>query len=349
MAAGGCGASGSAADAGGDASGSIADAGGSDVGGDAAGPAAEAGAADTSTNDACNPGGVQTTQLSPAGDARVQAESTSARATDGTLYASLCDLHHPIDWLTYTRFARIAPSGAASPSFVVPGLSCDPTLATSALPGHVCLGGFCTPVFGICVAHSSDDGMTWGTPSNVSGGNGGGGDRPWIAAAPDGTVYASYTNFGPNSGSPDTLYLSRGDGFGTTWTPPLTPDQSENSGGDGVVVDAQGRVHLAYNHKIDGAVYVRSDDRAQSITKRIVLSPSVYVENIAMDEAGDLYVLEMSTTTQNAFAVQSSIDGGDTWSPAVPIAGASVDADVENRWLSAGGQQQLVMVWYGGV
>lgn len=107
---------------------------------------------------------------------------------------------------------------------------------------------------GVAVAASHDGGLTWSRPVMVhyEAANNFFNDKEWITAAPDGTVYVTWTRFnvGPHGAGyiESPIVLAASHDFGTTWTDPVNVSDAAHpfDQGSSPAVAPDGTVYVAY-------------------------------------------------------------------------------------------------------
>jgi hypothetical protein len=187
--------------------------------------------------------------------------------------------------------------------------------------------------FHVFVSSSTDDGATWSTPVDASGGqcaamSGGGCDKPWIVATPT-SLYAAYMRF-TDFPSTSYIFVVRSDDGGATWSTPIAVDSAppgnRSIAEPSISVATDGTVHVAWMGSAGpGMVDI---DWAQSTDGGATFSTPKRIDRAA-DQAVPFppAVVADGSTIQLAYSggpfdgsgrwnlyVASSSDAGTTWS-----------------------------------
>ena len=239
-------------------------------------------------------------------------------------------------------------SGSDDPAVAVAG---DGTVYVSYLRYH---SGYAYPV----VAASFDHGATFTqTASLIPHRAGNWGDRDFIAAGPDGTVYVTW-DYGPSRADVKivcshvgscayanvdaTAFVQKSTDYGKTWGP-LTPMQPGFPAGGGydasIVVQPDGAVDaLIRGHQLDPGTFAvhpgqeyftSSSDGGQTWSPAVAVGASAgsiaartwWIDgNLSTDQAGNLYATwDTQAPSGDIGWLSYSTDGGSTWSDPIRV------------------------------
>ena len=210
----------------------------------------------------------------------------------------------------------------------------------------------------VAVSSSSDGGRTWtGQPWAQMG------DRPWLAAEGDGTVYLAL-DLTPSECNGETIYKSTDHGL----TFP-THSCAQAPYGNGGEIDGSWKIvedpttHTLYepavasdaNGNTVGVGVVRSTDHGAtwkgSVATKVKSLTSA--PTVATDAAGNVYVVwneakNAAGTVGASVAYAASQDGGKTWGAPVTLTSISSDAPGSMfwPWPAGGSDGHLAVAWY---
>ena len=199
----------------------------------------------------------------------------------------------------------------------------------------------------ILFAWSSDSGDTWTQWTGINSSQ----DKPWIAAARDGTVFLTWL------GSPGGYKRSLD--HGQTWENPISLGNLVH--GTGIAPATTGLVHIAYNQSSQ-VHYVRSDDWGETLDMGRDLvnqgtacfepcSPRSHpIIGTATDPTGQFVAITWASTMPGGDGdddvwVIVSQDGGDTFSDPIRVNDNTQPSRQFQPWVAVDRHKRVHVVW----
>jgi hypothetical protein len=195
----------------------------------------------------------------------------------------------------------------------------------------------------IFYSKSTDGGITWSAPVNVS--NNAGNQMSQTIAVDAGIIYLAWWD----SGNREIFYSNSSDG-GFTWSTPVNASNTAgNSVEPAIAVDA-GTIYLAWADDTPGnreVLYSKSIDGGGTWSASVNVSNNSGVSqfpSIAIDSSNNLHVVWMDNTPGNMEIFYSnSTDGGTTWSAAVNASNSTGESSIPVISIGAG---TIYLAWY---
>jgi hypothetical protein len=213
--------------------------------------------------------------------------------------------------------------------------------------------------YAVLFSRSSNGGVSFSTPLNVSNHPGSGADGPQIGLDPKGNICIVWSD---NSSGSYASFFTRSIDGGSSFSAPLLISNSgaTSAGGVRIAVDASGNINLVWADTSPGynaIFFSRSADGGTSFSSPINVSNNSLgagsPPGIGVDPQGNIYVVWEGTstlagapsgTTQDAF-LSVSANGGTTFSSPVNYSGDQLNVFVSNPQVVATSMNSINLLW----